>query len=64
MVMPSSCPATTRFSLDSFIWGSVGFTTSSPSIRPMRTAPTGPFQGMPEMESAAEAPLMPKTLGG
>ena len=38
--------------------GSVGLTTSSPSIRPMRTAPTGPMNGSGEIISAAEAPLM------
>ena len=37
---------------------SVGLTTSSPSIRPMRTAPIGPRNGSGESISAAEAPLM------
>ena len=36
----------------------VGLTTSSPSIRPMRTAPTGPKNGSGESISAADAPLM------
>ncbi len=38
--------------------GSDGFTTSWPSIRPIRTAPTGPMKGSGETISAAEAPLM------
>ena len=36
----------------------VGLTVSWPSMRPMRTAPTGPRKGSGESISAAEAPLM------
>ena len=35
-----------------------GLTTSSPSMRPMRTAPTGPMNGIGDSISAAEAPLI------
>ena len=38
--------------------------TSRPSILPTLTAPTGPFQGIPESISAAEAPLMARIFGG
>ena len=37
---------------------SVGLTVSSSSIRPIRTAPTGPRNGSGETISAADAPLM------
>ena len=43
---------------------SVGLTTSSPSIRPMRTAPTGPKNGSGEIMSAADAPLMQRMSCG
>ena len=42
---------------------SVGFTTSSPSTRPMNTPAMGPFQGMSEMESAMDVPIMPAISG-
>ena len=42
----------------SSICGTVGLTTSSPSIRPMRTAATGPFQGMLEIISAVLAAMI------
>ena len=35
----------------------VGLMTSSPSTRPIFTAPTGPFQGISEMARAAEVPI-------
>lgn len=46
---------TIRFSvlaLSSFL---VGFITTSPSINPTLTAPIGPFHGMSDNASAAEA---------
>jgi hypothetical protein len=44
--------------LSSSVACSVGLTTSWPSIIPMRTAPTGPRNGIGEIISAAEIPLM------
>ena len=41
--------------------GSVGLSTSSPSIRPTRTAATGPMKGSGDSISAAEAPLIAST---
>ena len=64
IVIPSSCPATTRLSIELFICFSVGLTIKFPPSRPILTAPTGPFQGMPEIASAALAALIPRTLGG
>jgi hypothetical protein len=51
-------PTTIRSSVDSSSAGSVGLSTSCPSIRPTRTAPTGPRNGIDETIRAAEAPLM------
>src|SRR5581483_9922704 len=65
IVRASRVPTTTRSSVDSSsCWGSVGLTTSSPSMRPMRTAPTGPRNGSGEIARAAEAPLMQSTSCG
>ena len=58
MVIASGVPHTIRSRLDCFSSGRVGLTTSSPSRRPIRTAPTGPRKGIGESISAAEAPLM------
>ena len=44
--------------------GSVGLTTNSPSMRPTRTAPTGPRNGSGEIISAADAPLMQRMSCG
>ncbi|OPZ60004.1 MAG: hypothetical protein BWY88_00605 [Synergistetes bacterium ADurb.Bin520] len=63
MVMPSACPATRRSRRLSSICFSVGFTTSSPSTSPMRTAPTGPPQGISESMRAMDAALMARTRG-
>src|SRR5438552_1178499 len=41
----------------------VGLTTNWPSTWPTRTAPTGPSNGMPERQSAAEAPFTASTSG-
>ena len=65
IVRPSFVPTTIRSSSDSSsISCSVGLTTSSPSISPMRTAPTGPRNGSGEIISAAEAPLMQRMSCG
>src|SRR5436190_22665348 len=59
IVRPSSVPTTIRSSsVCSRTSGSVGLRTSSPSIIPIRTAPTGPMNGSGEIIRAAEAPLM------
>ncbi len=60
IVSASFVPTTIRSSVLSpvSIAASVGLMTSSSSIRPMRTAPTGPRNGSGETISAAEAPLM------
>ncbi len=59
IVSASRVPTTIRSRLDSSsVCCSVGLMISSPSIRPMRTAPTGPKNGSGEMCSAADAPLM------
>ena len=59
IVRPSFVPTTIRSRFDSCSTSaSVGLTTSSPSICPTRTAPTGPKKGSGEIISAAEAPLM------
>ena len=41
----------------------VGFTTNSPLIRPMRTPAMGPFQGISEIDKAAEALITPQIAG-
>ena len=59
IVSPSFVPTTIRSSSPlSSLSRRVGLTTSSPSIRPTRTAPTGPRNGSGESISAADAPLM------
>ena len=46
IMIASRVPETTRSSSDSASWLKVGLTTNSPSMRPMRTAPTGPWKGI------------------
>ena len=58
IVIASIVPHTIRSRSDSSICVISGLTTIWPSIRPMRTAPTGPKNGSGEMVSAADAPLM------
>ncbi len=53
----STVPATTRSSSDSSVSCSVGLMMNSSPIRPMRTAPTGPWKGISESMRAIEAPL-------
>ena len=60
MVMASGVPQTTRSSVESCSSTSVGFSSSWPSMRPMRTAPTGPMKGSGDSISAADAPFMPR----
>src|SRR5271167_2583371 len=54
---PSSVPATTRSSFDCANCEVVGLRTYLPSRWPTRAAPIGPMNGMPEIASAAEAPI-------
>ena len=58
IVMASIVPHTIRSRSESSICVISGLTLICPSMRPMRTAPTGPKKGSGEMVSAAEAPLM------
>ena len=54
----SRVPAMTRLmSLPSSSW-KVGFTRNSPSMRPTRAPAIGPANGMSEMASAADAPII------
>ena len=64
MVMASGVPQTIRSSVDSLRSGSVGLTARLPSIRPMRTAPTGPRNGIGDSMSAAEEPLIARMSCG
>jgi hypothetical protein len=59
----SSVAAMTSSSVDAFFCVVVGFATSLPSTSPTRTAPTGPSKGMPDRQSAAEAPFIARTSG-
>ena len=49
IVMASAVPQTIRSSVESSMSGIDGLTTSSPSMRPMRTAPIGPRKGSGEI---------------
>ncbi len=60
----SFVPAMRRSRSERSISAKVGLKTKSPSIRPTRTAPTGPPKGMSEIVSAIEAPLMSSTSTG
>ena len=61
IVIASGEPQTIRSRLEVSISGSVGLSTSSPSMRPTRTAATGPRKGSGDSISAAEAPLIAST---
>ena len=63
IMMASRVPETTRSSSDCSSWLVVGLTMNSPSMRPMRTAATGPRKGISLMVSAAEAAMVPRTSG-
>jgi len=62
--MASRVPAMRRSRSDSASWVKVGLMMNSPLIRPTRTAPTGPPQGMSEIMTAAEAALIANTSSG
>ena len=63
IMIASRVPETTRSSSDSSSWLYVGLTTNSPSMRPTRTAPTGPRNGISLMVSAADAAIVPMMSG-
>ncbi len=64
MRMASFVPASLRSRSEISISAKVGLTTNSPFTRPMRTAPTGPPQGMSEIMSAVEAALIARMSSG
>jgi hypothetical protein len=63
IMIASRVPATTRSSSDSSTWLKVGLITNSPSMRPTRTAATGPANGISLIVSAADAASVPMTSG-
>jgi len=63
MVIASRVPATMRSRLDFARSDEVGMITNSPSIWPMRTAPSGPEKGMSEIAIAAATPTIDITSG-
>ena len=63
IMMASRVPETTRSSSDSASWLKVGLRTNSPSIRPTRTAPTGPWNGISLIDRAADAAMVPRMSG-
>src|SRR5256714_11351203 len=63
MMMASRVPATTRSSLLSSILLTGGPTTSWSSSIPIRTAPIGPWNGIGEVDSAREGPLIARGAG-
>ncbi len=63
IMIASRVPETTRSSSDSASWLKVGLTTNSPSMRPIRTAPTGPWKGISLMLSAADAAIGAEDVG-
>ena len=63
IMIASRVPETIRSSSESASWLKVGLTTNSPSIRPMRTAPTGPANGISLIDRAAEPAIVPSTSG-
>ena len=60
----SFVPAMRRSRSDASICSKVGLIMNSPSTRPMRTAPIGPFQGVSEMVTAADAALIAMISSG
>ena len=63
IMIASRVPATTRSISLSSSWLVVGLATNSPLIRPTRTAPTGPMNGMLLTDRAAEAPFTARMSG-
>ena len=48
---------------ESLSWVTVGLSTNSPLIRPIRTGATGPLNGISLMVSAADAAIVPMMSG-
>ena len=63
IMIASRVPETIRSSSESASSLYVGLTTNSPLMRPMRTAPTGPANGISLIVSAADAAMVPRTSG-
>ena len=63
IVILSKVPATVKVSLLFSLCANVGFITISLSTYPTFTAAVGPPNGMSEIESAADAPIMAHTSG-
>ena len=63
IMIASRVPETMRSRSDSASSDIVGLTTNSPFIRPMRTAPIGPRNGISLIVSAADAAMVPRTSG-
>ena len=59
----SSVPATTISKYESSNSSKFGLRTYSPSINPTRAAPIGPSNGTPEIERAADAPIIAAMSG-
>ena len=58
-----SVPATVSVKSDTFLCSSVGFITISPFTSPTFTAAVGPPNGMSDIDSAADAPIIAATSG-
>ena len=63
IITASSVPETTRFIILDSSSEFLGLITNSSSIRPTRTEPVGPSNGMLDTATAAEAPTMEITSG-
>ena len=59
----SSVPATVNVKSDTSLCASVGFITILPSTNPTFTAAVGPPNGISDIESAADAPIIAATSG-
>jgi len=62
-MIASRVPATTTWMSERSSCSTVGLMTNRPSTRPTMTPPIGPLNGMSEMESAAEVPIMAEISG-
>ena len=60
IITASRVPATTTFSVLCSNSVRVGATTNRPSTRPIRIPATGPWNGEDEIDSAADAPMIPR----
>ena len=63
IVIFSKVPATVAVNLLLSLWATVGFITISPSTHPTATAAVGPLNGISEIASAADAPIIAHTSG-